>query len=136
MNPAVSFAMIILGRIKPLTFFVYLVAQAIGAFFGSLVVYLNYLDALNAFDGGQRQISGLNGTAGIWATYPKAYLSTSGAFFDQVFGTGFLILIVLAVGDKKNGPIKAPASSAIVALTVTLIGMTFGHNCGYAISKN
>lgn len=41
-------------------------------------------DALNAFDGGVRQILGVNGTAGIWATYPQDFLSTGNGFADQV----------------------------------------------------
>ena len=50
-------------------------------------------DALNAFDGGVRQILGPNGTAGIWATYPQPYLSTWNGLGDQVshtFGIMFL----------------------------------------------
>ena len=41
-------------------------------------------DALNAFDGGVRQILHPNGTAGIWATYPQPYLSIWNGFVDQV----------------------------------------------------
>jgi hypothetical protein len=42
------------------------------------------IDALNAFDGGVRQITGPNATAGIWATYPQEYLSIRSGFGDQV----------------------------------------------------
>jgi glycerol uptake facilitator-like aquaporin len=134
MNPAVSFAMLVTGKMGPLKFLVYVIAQALGALFGAVVVYGIYFDALQSFDGGLRQITGENKTAGIWATYPQPYLSSVNAFFDQVLGTGLLVLIVLAVGDEKNESIKAPVSSILVALTVSLIGMTFGQNCGYAIS--
>ena len=35
-----------------------------------------YREALTAFDGGVRQVTGAQGTAGIWATYPQPFLST------------------------------------------------------------
>jgi len=49
-----------------------------------MVSCCNLIDALNEFDGGVRQISGANGTAGIWATYPQSYLSTWNGLVDQV----------------------------------------------------
>lgn len=45
---------------------------------------MNLIDALNEFDGGVRQVLGPKGTAGIWATYPQAFLSTGNGFGDQV----------------------------------------------------
>lgn len=53
-----------------------------------MVFMVIYLDALNAFDGGVRQIVGVNGTAGIWATYPQPFLSTFNGFIDQVISMG------------------------------------------------
>jgi len=41
-------------------------------------------DALNHFDGGHRTVVGVNGTAGIFVTFPQPYLSTLGGFVDQV----------------------------------------------------
>ena len=42
------------------------------------------LDALNNFDGGIRMVTGVNGTAGIWATYPQDFVSIPTALGDQV----------------------------------------------------
>src|SRR4029079_16278661 len=53
----------------------YMAAQLAGAFVASAVVYMTYYEALNHFDGGVRQVSGALGTAGIWATYPKPFVS-------------------------------------------------------------
>ena len=50
----------------------------------SVYLPLFHKDALNAFDGGVRQILGPKGTAGIWATYPQPYLSIANGFADQV----------------------------------------------------
>jgi hypothetical protein len=48
-------------------------------------VFLSYVDALNNFDHGSRQVSGPEATANIWATYPQTYVSVSNAFADQVY---------------------------------------------------
>lgn len=41
-------------------------------------------DAINDFDGGIRAVLGENGTAGIFATYPKDFLSIWSGLGDQV----------------------------------------------------
>src|SRR3954467_3324841 len=67
LNPAVTVALAVRrafpwGRGLP-----YALAQLGGAFVASAVVFLTYHEALNAFDGGVRQVLGAHGTAGIWA---------------------------------------------------------------------
>lgn len=49
-------------------------------------------------------------------------------------GTCFLIIVVLAVSDKRNVEIPHGINAIILGLTVILIGVSFGHNCGYAIN--
>jgi hypothetical protein len=44
-----------------------------------------FSDAINIFDGGNRQVYGDKATAGIFATYPKSYLNIPNALLDQVF---------------------------------------------------
>ena len=46
---------------------------------------LKNLDAINDFDGGIRQVSGSLGTAAIFATFPKPYLSVIGGCIDLVY---------------------------------------------------
>jgi glycerol uptake facilitator-like aquaporin len=48
-NPAVSWAMLITGRMSIMRFFLYTLAQFIGAFLGALVVFIVYIDALKAY---------------------------------------------------------------------------------------
>jgi MIP family channel proteins len=134
MNPAVSLSMLIMGKLSVAKFFIYLIGQCIGALLGSVMVYVVYLDALNAFDGGIRQIDGPNGTAGIFGTYPAGYLSTSGAFFDQFFATTLLITCILAIGDSSNSDISFGTKALLNGNVVFIIGLSFGANCGYAIN--
>lgn len=50
----------------------------------SVVILLSPSDALNNFDNGTRTVEGEFATAGIWATYPKPYLSATNGLIDQV----------------------------------------------------
>jgi MIP family channel proteins len=135
LNPAVTISLAVhrgfaWSKVAP-----YVIGQLAGAFVASVVVYLTYAEALSAFDGGIRQVAGPQGTAGIWATYPQAFLSTfPGGFIDQVVGTALLVGVIFALTDARNSPPPAGLTPAIVGLLVVTIGMTFGFNSGYAIN--
>jgi MIP family channel proteins len=134
LNPAVTVALAVHRKFSWAKVIPYSLAQIAGAFAASAAVYGVYHEALNAFDGGVRQIGGVHGTAGIWSTYPQQYLSISGGLIDQVFGTALLVLLVFALIDEKN---VAPTTSIVpilVGLAVVVIGQTFGFNAGYAIN--
>jgi len=135
LNPAVTLALAArrgfpLRKIRP-----YIAAQLAGAFAASAVVYLTYGEALDKFDGGVRQVTGSHATAGIWATYPQAFLSTfPGGFIDQVVGTALLVGVICALIDRRNNPPAPGFAPVIIGALVLLIGATFGFNSGYAIN--
>ncbi len=133
MNPAVTIALAVHRRFSWSKVAPYCIAQFVGAMVASTVVYFTYREALDHFDGGARQVGGALGTAGIWATYPQAFLSTfPGGFIDQFVGTALLMILVLALSDKRNN--VGAFAPLLVGLGVMLIGMTFGFNAGYAIN--
>jgi len=135
LNPAVTIALAVHRGLPWRKVGPYVAAQFAGAFVASALVYLTYVDALNQFDGGLRQVAGAQGTAGIWATYPQAFLSPfPGGFIDQFVGTALLMLVVLAISDARNAPPAAGMAPLIVGLIVVAIGMSFGYNAGYAIN--
>lgn len=135
LNPAVTLALAVhrgfpWGKVVP-----YSLAQTAGAFAAAAVVYLTYVEAFAAFDGGTRQVLGELGTAGIFATYPKPYLSTfPGGFVDQVVGTAILMGVILGITDSRNSAPPPGLVPFIVGLLVMGIGMAFGTNSGYAIN--
>jgi MIP family channel proteins len=135
LNPAVTVALAAhrrfpWGKVAP-----YALAQLVGAFAASAVVYLTYREAFAAFDGGVRQVLGPQGTAGIFATYPQPFLSVfPGGFIDQIVGTALLVAGILAITDSRNSPAPAGLAPVIVGLLVLLIGATFGFNSSYAIN--
>jgi MIP family channel proteins len=135
LNPAVTIALAVHRKFPWSKVAPYSVAQFAGAFVASAVVYATYHEALNAFDGGVRQVLGAQGTGGIWATYPQPFLSVfPGGFVDQIVGTALLVGVILGITDSRNSPAPAGLAPLIVGLLVVLIGSTFGFNSGYAIN--
>jgi MIP family channel proteins len=135
LNPAVTIALAVLRGFSWKKVPTYIVAQVAGAFVGALIVYVTYLEAFTNFDTGIRQVTGPQGTAGIFATYPQAYLSTfPGGFIDQVVGTAILVGVIFALTDTKNSPPPSPLTPILVGMLVVAIGMAYGVNAGYAIN--
>src|SRR5216117_354062 len=135
LNPAVTVALAVHRRFPWKKVVPYSIAQIAGAFVASAVVFVTYHEALDAFDGGVRQVLGAQGTAGIWATYPQPFLSVfPGGVIDQIVGTALLVGVILEITDERNAPAPAGLVPVIVGLLVVLIGATFGFNAGYAIN--
>lgn len=134
LNPAVTVALAARRGFPWKHVLPYSIAQTLGAFVASLVVFITYRQAFDAFDGGSRIVSGAKATAGIFATYPQPFLSTFGGLIDQIVGTALLMLVILAIGDTRNLAPTGNVAPILVGLLVTVIGMSFGLNAGYAIN--
>lgn len=135
LNPAVTLACAVHRDFPWRKVAGYVLAQLLGAFLAAGVVYLVYLEGIQAFDGGTRAVLGETGTAGIFATYPSAHLSAfPGGFLDQFFGTFLLMLGVFAIGDERNAGWAKMLAPLMVGLIVAGIGMSFAFNAGYAIN--
>lgn len=134
LNPAVTLALAVhrgfpWRKVPP-----FVLAQVAGAFLGALVVYFTYREAFFDFDQGIRQVTGPQGTGGIFATYPQAFLSLGGGVIDQIVGTALLILGIFALTDQRNAAPPSWFTPVAVGALVVLIGATFGFNAGYAIN--
>ncbi|KAB5528543.1 hypothetical protein PHYPO_G00141430 [Pangasianodon hypophthalmus] len=129
LNPAVTFALCLLGRAKWRKFLVYFLFQTLGAFFGAGIIFGMYYDAIQTYYKKENQLP-----LGIFATYPNLHLSTANGFFDQVIGTAALIVCILAIVDPFNNPIPAGLEAFTVGFTVLVIGLSMGFNCGYAVN--
>ncbi len=134
LNPAVTLALAVHRRFPWSRVGPYWLAQVAGAFAGAVITFLTYRAAFDHYDGGVRQVAGVQGTAGIFATYPQSFLTLGGGMVDQVVGTAFLLILVFALGDPRNFAPEPRLSPVLVGLAVVLIGMTFGFNAGYAIN--
>jgi len=129
LNPAVTLALAIRRKFPWGSVLPYALAQLLGTFVAAATVMLVYREAFNAYDGGFRTLE----TAGIFATYPQGYLSITAGLIDQIVGTALLLLVISAIGDKRNNP-TGNLGPLMVGLLVVVIGMCFGLNAGYAIN--
>ncbi|XP_021027738.1 aquaporin-9 [Mus caroli] len=133
-NPAVSFAMCTFGRMEWFKFPFYVGAQLLGAFVGAATVFGIYYDGLMAFADGKLLITGENGTAFIFATYPNPFVSVPGAFVDQVVSTMFLLLIVFAIFDSRNLGVPRGLEPVVIGLLIIVISCSLGLNSGCAMN--
>lgn len=133
-NPAVTVAQAVRGRLPWVKVPFYLAGQYGGSFIASLSIYLVYSDALYHFDGGVRATQGQNGTAGIWATYPRGFLSVTNSIVDQIFGAAVLLVCVSALSDQRNMNTSSGLLPICTGLVVFVINSTFCFNCGCAMN--
>ncbi|KAG7281010.1 hypothetical protein CRUP_016642 [Coryphaenoides rupestris] len=133
-NPAVSLAMVILGKLKIWKFPVYVLAQFLGAFAGAAALFGLYYDAFMDFTSGILSVTGINATGHIFASYPARHLSVLGGFIDQVVGTGMLVLCFLAIVDGGNIGAPKGVEPLAIGLIVMALGVSMGLNCGYPLN--
>lgn len=136
LNPAVTFALCLLGREKWRKFPVYFLFQTLGAFLGAAIIFAEYHDAMYDYAGETNEllVTGPKATAGIFATYPNPHLTILNGFFDQVIGTASLIVCILAIVDPYNNPIPQGLEAFTVGFSVLIIGLSMGFNSGYAVN--
>jgi glycerol uptake facilitator protein len=137
-NPAVTFAFAVRGDISWRKVLPYWVAQVAGAFVAAALVYAVYSWAIGSYEHVNHITRGAANsvvTFSIFATFPAPYFHEWwGPFIDQVVGTGFLVMVVAALGDHRNLAPKANLAPFLVGLVVAAIGMSYGANAGYAIN--
>ncbi|KAM3926507.1 aquaporin-9 [Leptodactylus fuscus] len=133
-NPAVSFAMCMTGKLAWVKLPFYVSAQFLGAITGSAAVFGVYYDALMNYTGGVFTVTGPNATAHIFATYPSPYLSTLNALVDQIMATALLLILIFAMFDKKNMPVPSGLEPIAVGLLILTLGLALGTNSGAAMN--
>ncbi|OOP60321.1 aquaporin [Arthrobacter sp. SRS-W-1-2016] len=138
-NPAVTLAFAVRRKFPWKKVGPYILAQIVGAFAGAALVYLLYHDAIDAYNKavgtGRGDPKGL-ATYSIFATFPAPYFNGNpvGPLVDQVVGTAFLVLFVVAIIDMRNTAVQANLGPFMIGLAVAAIGMSVGANAGYAIN--
>ncbi|MDZ4709367.1 MAG: MIP/aquaporin family protein [Saprospiraceae bacterium] len=124
LNPAVSLAMAMLGKISWGLAVNYMIAQLMGAMIGATMVYLVYRDHYNATTDRGAKLA-------TFCTAPAIKNPINNLLMEAV-GTFVLIFAVLHMvsPDYKLGALDALP----VALTVLGIGLSLGGATGYAIN--
>jgi MIP family channel proteins len=139
LNPAVTVAFAARRKFPWAKVGPYIVAQVVGAFTGAALVYLVYHDAIDAFNSALKTTrNSANGLASfsIFATFPAPYFNgnMTGPLIDQIVGTAFLVMLIVAVIDMRNSAVKANLGPLVIGFVVAAIGISYGANAGYAIN--
>jgi glycerol uptake facilitator protein len=138
LNPAITLVMALRRGFPWRKVPTYWAAQLVGAFVGAALVYLVYHNAISSYEQAHHVIRGAANsktTYSIFSTFPAPYFHNwVGPFIDQVVGTGFLAILMLALVDEFNQPPKANLAPLLVGFVVVIVGMSFGANAGYAIN--
>lgn len=130
LNPAVTLANILLGKMTVSLALWYVTAQFLGSATGSFLVWIIYkkhFDATSASDLKQA----------VFCTAPNIYHIPSN-FLSEMIGTMVLIFTILSFTDVKvnnEATVGMGSLGAIpVALLVWVIGLSLGGTTGYAIN--
>jgi glycerol uptake facilitator protein len=139
LNPAVTLAFAVRRRFTWAKVLPYWGAQVVGAFVGAALVFLVYHNAIDAFNIANKTPKSSGGalaTYSIFATFPAGYFHGSawGPLIDQIVGTAFLLIFVVAVIDIRNSAVQSNLAPLAIGLGVAAIGMSYGANAGYAIN--
>lgn len=132
LNPAVSIGLAIAGDFAWAMVPKYILAQILGAMFGSTIAWLVYKDHFNATEDPGLKFAPF-GTAPAIRNYSSNLIS-------EIVGTSVLIIVILystepMLNDTNGTPIGLGSLGALpVAFLVWVIGLSLGGTTGYAIN--
>lgn len=135
LNPAISIMLYIYRGFPLRKIPSYIFAQILAAFIAALISYGLYRTAILEYAGGLSL--GDSGTANAFITSRRhSTVDPSTAFFNEFVATGFLAIVVLALGDDSNAPPGAGMSALVLGLVITVLCMAFGYNTGAAMNPS
>lgn len=117
----------------------YFIAQFLGGFAGAGVVYANYINEINVFEGHDIRTvpPSKTATAAIFCTYPQAPLTKASQFFSEFIASTILMFVIFALKDDSNkGQFSAAGNWFPLGLFFLIFGLgaCFGWETGYAIN--
>jgi len=131
-NPAVTLALATWRRFPWKKVPGFILAQLMGGIVGAALVYANYFHAVDIFEGG-RGIRTLS-TAGLFSTYPLPYMTHVSCFFSEVLATAVLLIVILAIGDKRNISPPTGLEPLVFFILILGIGGALGMQTGFALN--
>lgn len=115
---------------------VYIAGQLVGATAGAAIIYLNYVNAINEFEGGPnvRTVGGAKSTAALFPTYPLAYMTQASCVLNEMLATAVLLVVICAIGDPNNLPPPNGLGPLVLMFLILGIGATLGAQTGYGLN--
>jgi len=123
LNPAITIALVFLHKITFEKALVYITAQFLGAFLGSIVVWLHYFPHWKSTEDQDAKLAVFCTSPAI-RSYFFNFISEFIASFVLMFG-----LLAIAANSFSEG-----LKPLIIGLLVTTIGLTLGGTTGWAIN--
>jgi glycerol uptake facilitator protein len=114
----------------------YLIAQFLGAFVASAVLYAAFLGPLRVFEQTHNIIRGQPGSEASAMIFGEFFPNPGGlpfdskvvamigagtAFYVEALGTAILVLVIFCTTDERNGSRPGPLTAATIGLTITLL---------------
>jgi aquaglyceroporin related protein len=122
LNPAITLTNCLFRQLPWRRFPVYFIAQILGGFVGSGIVYANYIPAIDHFEGGLRTVPPApKATAAIFCTYPQAFLTKASQFFSEFIASALLMFVIFALKDPSNNGV--PKVCAVITRPTNAINM-------------
>lgn len=141
LNPAVTFCFCLFRKLPWKRFPIYFLAQFLGGFCAAGVIYANYVNGINQFEGhGIRTVPPApTATAGIFCTYPQAFVTKASQFFSEFIASTILMFVIFALKDDSNpGAMGKTGAGMLFPLALFFLifglGACFGWETGYAIN--
>ncbi|TFH85105.1 aquaporin family protein [Billgrantia azerbaijanica] len=122
-NPAVTLGLAVIGEFPWARVPAYVLAQAIGAFLGAVVVWLHYYPHWERTSSQEAKLA-------VFCTAP-AVPHTPSNLMSEIIGTFVLVLGVLAIGANE---FTEGLNPLIIGLFILAIGLSLGGTTGYAIN--
>lgn len=125
LNPALSIAMVLSGRMDAALLPGYIIAQILGGIFGGTLAYLAYKDLMDDEPEAGTKL-------GVFSTGP-AIDHKPWNVVTEAIGTAVLVIGILAIGYGANG-VSGGMGPFLVGMLICVIGMALGGATGFAIN--
>jgi len=137
LNPAITLNFCLFRKLPWRRFPVYFAAQLLGAFCASGVVYANYINAINMVEGSSslRTVPpATTATAGIFCTYPQAFMSKFSQFLSEFIASAILMFVIFALKDDSNpGAMGKTGAGQFFPLALFFLIFGLGACFGYVL---
>lgn len=141
LNPAITFCFCLYRGLPWRRFPIYFLAQFLGGFAGAGVIYANYINAINNYEGHNVRTvpPSKTATGGVFCTYPQAFLTKTSQFFSEFITATILMFVIFALKDESNrGAMGKTGAGPFFPLALFFLifglGACFGFETGYAIN--
>jgi aquaglyceroporin related protein len=128
-NPAITLALACLRRFPWKKVPLYILSQVLGGMVGTLISYGNYMHAIKMVDPDKTRLS-----ASFFALYAQDYLPTVACFFSEFLGAALLLMVLLAILDKRSGPPPPGLVPLVLFIFVLGLGICLGMNTSFGVN--